>query len=352
METRKPTLGTRTQQTTLVTELGSIVRLDSLYFNPFSFSFVLDETLQLIERPITDPIIHNFTSPFLPDTFQVFHYNLVSTEVGNNVFTYTVVYMLHPTSFSSAQLPEKLGSGTSAFSLKFTTQVPEFPFGLLNFSRSVKPVVGTDSKVIYSEVNTQNIVLRTIALLNGSDLFREREQKETPTFFIEPKQTFLDIPLKIFFITRRNSKFKLLPGFEQPQNQGATFKVSTSWEIVADRGTGNEGFRFSFLDHSTRLLDTSDCKLRWQPSLSEGFVDERMEFNIILDFASPSLINTELKGFGIFLDSTQDLICWSYSDFCSCNRTHKVVGEFRIYKGHGQMSSERYKGGKRFSAHS
>ena len=44
---------TRTDCSAFGTNLASIVRLDSNNFNAFSFSFVLDEALQLIEAPVT-----------------------------------------------------------------------------------------------------------------------------------------------------------------------------------------------------------------------------------------------------------------------------------------------------------
>ena len=93
---RKTTLtGTRTKLTTPMADLGSVVRFNSIDNNSLSLSFVLDETLQLIETPITENPVHPFSFSLFSDAFKVFHYNLVSVKIGNNVFTDTMVFMLH-----------------------------------------------------------------------------------------------------------------------------------------------------------------------------------------------------------------------------------------------------------------
>ncbi len=128
---RKTTFQTSTQLTTPMADLGSVVRLDPLNHYSFSFSFVLDETLQLIETPVAQHPIEFPAFSLFPDAFQVFHNNLVSIEIGNNVFTYTMVNMLHPTSFSSRKFFKQSLTGTSAFRLKLGTQILEFPFEIV-----------------------------------------------------------------------------------------------------------------------------------------------------------------------------------------------------------------------------
>jgi len=87
MGTRKTTRQTRTKLTASMADLRSVVRLNPNNFDSFSFSFVLDKALQLEETPIANPIVHSLSSPLFSYTFEVFHYNLVSIEIGNNVFT-------------------------------------------------------------------------------------------------------------------------------------------------------------------------------------------------------------------------------------------------------------------------
>jgi len=340
MRTHKTTFGTRTKLTTPVADLGGIVRFNSNNFNSSSFSFVLDEILQLKETPIVNPIIHNSPSILFPDTFEVLHYNLVSFESRNNTLTNVMINPSHITSFTPTNLPKKTISRPCAFSLKFTSQIFKLPFNLLDFSRVVEPAVRTDSEVIYSEVNTQNNVLRTNVLLSGINLFRESEQEETSTFFIHPKQTLLDIPIEIFFVTIWDSELELLPTLEQPQNENISFEISTSWEIVSDRSSFNDGFGFSLLYHTTSLFKTSDSNLGWQfELLSDRIINFVMEFDIIPNFMFPRIINTELECFSICFDSSNYLFGWINSHFCSHISSHINSFDIGVYKGYGQMSS-------------
>lgn len=323
MGTTKTTFGTRTNLSAPMTDLRSVVRLDSFNTLSFSDSFVFNKSLQLKEAPITNPVINLFASVLLPDSFQVFHHNLVSIEFGNNIFTDVVVDPSHPTSFSSRELSKKLFTGMCAFGLEFTTQVSELAFDLLDFSRVIKPVVRTDSEVVYSEVNAQNKVLRTVVLLNGSNLFRECEQEKTSAFFIHPKQTFFDFPPEIFSVTGRDIELELLSALEQSQNKNVAFEISTPWKIIHDTCSLYDGFRLSFLDHTTSLFDTSNCQLRWNFKLFPDFmVNGMMQFEVLSDFILPGIINTELQRFSVSFDSGNYLFGWIDSDFSSCNSSH------------------------------
>jgi len=334
MVTHETTFGPRTELPTSVADLGSIVRFNSNNFYTSHFSLVLDEVLQLVETPITNPIVHNPTSVLFPDTFQVFHYNLASVEFGNNIFTDIMVNPSHITSFTPTELLEKSYSGTSAFGLQFTTQVLEFPFDLLDFRRLIEPVVRSDSKVIYSEVNAQNNVLRTNVLLSGIELFRECEHKKASSSLIHPqKETFIDIPTKIPFVAFGDFKLELLPAFEQSQYKHISFGVSTSREIVSYRCSFDSGFGFSFLDHPTCLLYTSDSNLGWQFELiSDCMINFIMEFKVLLNFMLPCIIDTELQGFSVSFNSIDYLFSRIDSDFCSHTRSHRNIKEEQVYK--------------------
>ncbi len=336
MRTRKVMFGTRTQKTTIRTDLGSVVRFNPINNNSLSFSFVLDKALQLEETPITENPIHPFPFSLFPDTFEVFYYNLVSIELGNNVFAYTMVYMLHPTSFSSRELLKKSLSGASAFRLKFGTQILKFPFSSLDFSRIIKPAVRTDSEVVYSKVNAQNNVLRSVVLLSSSNLFRECEKEETSAFFIYPEKTLSNIPTEIISIARGNVEFELLPTLEQSQNKSVLFEVSTSWEIVSDRCSFDGWLGFSLFDHTTSLSHTSDCYLsRKFETLSDSMVDSIMEFEVLSDVMLPSIINTELQGFSVSFDSGDYFRSWIDSNFCSNYASHKECKTLDIFKCFG-----------------
>jgi hypothetical protein len=220
--------------------------------------------------------------------------------------------------------------------LKLGTQIFELPFSSLDFSRIIKPAVRTDGEVVYSEVNAQNNVLRTVVLLSGSNLFRECEQEETPAFFVHTQKTFINFPIKVISVTERNIEFELLPTLEQSQNKSIPFEVSTSWEIVSDRCSFDNWLGFSFFDHSTGLSHTSDCYLsRKFETLSNSMVNSIMEFEVLSDFMLPSIINTKLQGFSVSLNSGNYFRSWIDSNFCSHNSSHKDYKTVDIFKYFG-----------------
>jgi len=336
MRTGKTTFGTRTKITTSVADLGSVVRLNSNNFNSSMFSFILDKKLQLVKTPITNPIVHNSPSMLFSYTFEIFHNNLVSVEIGNNIFTDIVVNPNHKRVFPTAKLFQQSLSTPCAFGLKFTTQIFEFSFNLLDFGRIIKPAIRTDSKVIYSKVNTKNSSLRATVHLSSINLFRECEYKETSSFFIHSKQTFFNFPTEVIFITSRNSEFELLPYLEQPQNEDVSFDVSTSWEVVSNRSSFDNWLGFSFLDHSTGLFDTNNSKLGWQfESSPNNLIDRIMQFEVVIDFMFPSIINTELKGFSICFDSSNYLFSWINLDFSTYSCSHKGIEPQIVFKTFG-----------------
>lgn len=318
MGTTETTVKTRTKLSTTMADLGGIVRLDFDYFNTFSFCFVLDETLQLIEAPVANPIVHPFSSSLFSYSFEVFHHNLVSVEVGNNVFADVMVMPSHEPFFTTTKLLEKPFGTSCAFSLEFATQVSELSFDLFDFGRIIKPVVGSDCEVVYSEVNAKNLMRIRAFDIN---LFGECEQEESFAFFVSSQEAFINLPTKIFFVTVWDVEFELLPFMKQSQRENVSFEISTSWEIIPDRSMIDNWFSFSFFDYSTALFDTSDSELGRQ-CLSQSFVNKRVEFNIIPDSLLPSGVNAELHSFNVSLDSSDYFFGCVDFDFGSCSDSH------------------------------
>ena len=333
---RKTTFGTRTKLTAFMADLRSVVRFNPNNNNSLSFSFVLDETLQLEETPITEYPIHSFSFALFPDAFQVFHNNLVSVEVGNNVFTYTMVFMLHPTSFSSRYFFKQSSAGASAFALKLRTQVFELSFDLFDLCRIIKPAIRSNGEVIYSEVNAQNNVLRSVVLLSGRNLFRESEQEETSAFFIHSQKAFGNFPFEITSITVRDIKVKGLSAIKQSQDKGIPFKVSTSWEIVSDGCSLDNWLGLSLLNHSTSLSHTGDSYLgREIKLLSDSVIDSIVEFEVLSDFIFPSIVNTELQRFCVSINSSNYLRSWIDTDFSSNYASHSSCKTQQVFKSFG-----------------
>ena len=323
---------TRTQNSAFGTDLGSVIRSNPNNFNSFSFSLVLDETLQLVEAPVTDPIVHSFTSSLSPDSFEVFHDNLVSIKIGNNVFADVVINPTHITCFSSAYLLKKTLCGKSAFALKFTTQVFEFPFNLLDFCRAKESIIACNSEFVYSEVNAEN-KLRSVVY--SIDFFRESEQEESFSLFINSQETFSwTAPAgKIFFITIRDSDGGFLSASQSFIDKFVSFESCASWEIVSNTCSSDKWFSFCFFNIATSLAYASDCQLRWQFELqSEIFIDNIMQFDVVPYFILPSSINTELQSFSVSRKSINYLGSSGNFYFGCDNTSHNNTEEQEVYK--------------------
>ena len=173
MDTNKRTTRTRTQLSTFGTDLGSVVRFDSNKFNPLSFSFILDKTLQLEETPITNPIIHSSSEISSSDTFEIFHNNFASIKTANNFLADVMINPRHKMFLFSRNLFQESSGTLSSFSLEFTSQEFEFPFNLLNLRGFEELSVRSNSEIVYAEVNTKNSV-RTRTF--DSNLFRFSSQ--------------------------------------------------------------------------------------------------------------------------------------------------------------------------------
>ena len=334
MGTRETTFGTRTELTTSMADLGSVVGSGSDYFNPSSFSFILDKALQLEEAPVVQYPVESSALPLSPYSFEVFHHNLVSIKLGNNVFAYGMIHPSHKPLLFPRDFCQQYSGTSCAFSLKLRTQISELPFDFLDFNRIIKPAIRSDSEVIYSDINAQNNVLRTVVLLNGIDIFGESEEKETSAFFIHPKQTLTNFPVKVLPITFRDIQLETLSNLKQSENKDIAFQIGVSWKVILDRSSLNNGLCLGSFDHPTGLFNTSYSELRWQ-GLSKMLIDKRMEFNVIFDFAFPCLIDTELERFGISLDSPDYFRgCYDF-DFCSCNSSHNGYKSSDVYKAFG-----------------
>jgi len=320
METIKRTKGIFTKTTTFMADLAGHIRIDLNNFNSFSFSFVLDKTLQLIETPVTQYPIKDSSSSFvfLANSFEVFHNNFVSIKIGNNILTNVMVSPSHKPFLSTRDFFKQSLSRPCAFSLEFRTQILELPFNPLDFSRPIKLAIRSDSKIINSDINTKNSILEARAI--DINVFRECKQEETSTFFIYPQEAFSNFPSEILPITIWNSERDFNPTFDCSQTQDIILKGSRTREIISHTDFVDYWFTFSLLDHTTGLFDTSDSELALQSSLSQGLIDKGVELDIIPYLFSPCSIDTELQTFGINFKSSNYLFSCIDSNFgcCSC----------------------------------
>lgn len=319
----KKTTRTRTKLSTFGTDLGSVVRSYLNKFNSLPFSFVLDETLQLEETPIANPIIHSPSEISSSNPLEIFHYNLATIKTINNFFADVMINPSHETTFFSRNLFEKSSGTSSAFALKFTSQEFEFPFNLLDFRGVEELPIRSDSKIINSQVHTEN----SVRTRTNGDFLGEYKQEEAFAFGINPQKAFINFPTEIIFIAIRNSERNFNPSFDCGDAQNIIFKRETSRGIVSDGTEINDRFSLSFLDNPTSLFNARDGKLRRQSESSQICVNKGMEFNIIPNFQFPSSINTELHSFFIDSNSINNILSWFNSNFSSCSDSHKNYKE-------------------------
>ena len=122
----------------------------------YIFGFVSDKPLQFVERPVVQfPIKLCSTSLLHTDFRQIFKCKHGVGEL-NNMLRDTVVGISHKPSFSTRQLPEFPGSGSSAFGLEFRSEMCVFTTDILHSRRIKKCVVGTDCNIDNSPINSEN----------------------------------------------------------------------------------------------------------------------------------------------------------------------------------------------------
>ncbi len=321
MDTNKTSTRTRTKLSTFGTNLRSVIRSNPNNFNSFSFSFVLDKTLQLKETPVANPIIHSLASSDISYSFEVFHYNFISVKFGDNFLADVMINPSHETSFFSRQLFQEPSGTSSAFSLEFTSQEFEFPFNLLDFGGMKELPVRSDSEIIYSQVHTQNSVrTRTHGAFLG-----ECEHEKAFAFVIDSQKAFINFPAEIIFETIGNSEGNFDPSFDCGNTQNVIFEREASWSIISNRTEFNNWFGFSFLNNSTRLFDAGNGELRRQSNFLERRVNKRMQFDIIPNFQFPSLVNTKLQSSFVNFNSFNNLRSCFNSNFSGCSGSHGLL---------------------------
>lgn len=333
MRASKTSSNTRAKSSALMAELGSHKRIDSLNNNTCSFSLVLDERLQLEKTPVAYPIIHSLASAGFSYAFQFFQHDTSSVGIFDDMLAHTMVHISHKPFFSTANFSQQSFSGTSAFGLQFASQKLETSFNLFDFRRVEKSAIASDGKIVYSEVNANNI-LRTNA---GVDLFGNAKQEEHSAFIVHSQKTFANPPIrkKILLITSRNFERHFNSTFDGGQAQNIIFKGSRAWEIVFHTASLDNRLAFGFLDQSTRLFDTRNDKLGMQSQLSQISVHERLQSDMIIDSFLPSNINAILQTSSVCLDGLYEFRTSSNLDFYGSICSHNTNEVREVYKLNG-----------------
>ena len=319
----KRTTRTRTKLSTFGTDLGSVVRSNLNKFNPLPFSFVLDETLQLEETPITYPIVHSPSEISSSNPFEIFHYNLATIKIINNLFADFMICPSHEPLLSSRDFFQQSLGRPCAFALEFTSQEFEFPFNLFDFRGVEELSIRSDSKIINPQVHTESSVrTRTDGAFLG-----ECEQEEAFAFGINSQKAFINFPTEIVFETFRNSERNFNSSFDCGDAQDIILEREASWRVVPNRAEFNYWLTLGFLNKPTGLFNTRYSELRGQTESSQFGVNKGMKFNIIPNLHLPSFVNTELHSSLIDNNSINNFLSWFNSNLSCCSGSHNNYKE-------------------------
>lgn len=196
MRTKEKITITRTNFSTEGADLASHIRINKNNPLPEPFSLILNEALQLVEAPIMKPKIEPLTLPLIPNAPEVFESDNIS--ISNNFLANNVVSTSHIAFLPTTQLLQVSFGGLCAFSLQLTPQKSELPNPSL---RSLKnSSITTDSKIVYSEVNSENLVATRSFRI---DLSGESDMPIKNSFSINEFESLI-FPIKILPIIFRN----------------------------------------------------------------------------------------------------------------------------------------------------
>ena len=208
MKTSKGIVIPRTEFKAIRTSLGSKVRLDKDNSFAFSFSFVFDKSLELIEAPRVKPPIKSLAHKLIPAlsySFKVFQNDSIC--VLDNLLAYAVVYPSYVAFLPSRDFTKQSLSRLCAFCLEFSPQIIMLhDSGLVTLENLA---ITTDSKVIYSDINTYNPVATTRNW--GVDVSGKSDVKEHSSFSIFGNFKSLITPIQILPIIFRNLYWNILP---------------------------------------------------------------------------------------------------------------------------------------------
>ena len=298
------------------TSLASMVRINLDYPDSFSTGFIFDELLQLVETPIIQPSSLFLSQSSFSYVSQVFHYNSSTFNIINNLFADIVVIPSHKLIFSARNLFKQSFTGSSAFCLEFSSQISKSILNEFNFSTIKEFVVATNSDIIYADIDTKNCSISTIFSI---DVFSNSKVKEQSSLFILNEHTFNNLPIFIFNKIVWNFDWNFNPSFDGIDTQDIIFNRETSAIIITGKLSLEDWFRFSFLNNFGSLFQATNNKLGLKlESTFNNSVNFIMQLDIIPNLVFPSIINTELQGSIINLESLNKMfIAWNFQLDCA-----------------------------------
>ena len=322
------------QRTTSATSFGSISRIYIDYSYPFSYSFVFNKFLKLVETPAIKPFIFSslFTPPYILDSF---HNDCISSfELGNNRFRdFMIEASFKPFLPARKLFKMPLGRG-SAFSLKLRTKSLKSEYLFSDFSIRKESFIRGCSKIVNSDVYTDNF---TIATLVDRDIFGNRNIQKHPFLFIINQISRANLPIKIFSIIFGNLNRCLYSPFNRTERNLIFLKAKASCIISYCEIFFKSWLRTLIPENRfksfTSFISTATYKLGGKlGKLSNFIVSQIMEPFLITYMFFKTNIHNFLSRLRVLLHSFKKYrISWNFYLHCS-NGFHIYLIVKQIFK--------------------
>src|SRR3989338_2708261 len=169
------------QTTTSTTSFGSVLGINQNNFASLQSCFVFNKLPQLVKTPIIEPISLFFTDPASPNSFDIFHNNIISYITRRyNCFADFVVALSHKTFLSARNLFKEFSGAWSAFRLQPAPQISEFRFDIFSSLGIKKLFVGSNCNIADSNIYP----LKPVRIFRRSNVSGKRNMQKHPIKFI------------------------------------------------------------------------------------------------------------------------------------------------------------------------
>jgi len=331
MRTKKTIKVSRTNFKTVRAGLRSHIRTDKDNSFAFSFSFIFDKTLQLIETPTIKPPIQSLSTVLIPTfsySFKVLQYDCISRS--NNLLADYVVNSTHVAFLPSRDSFKLSLSRLCAFTLEFLPQV--LVLHNLGLITTKNLTIRSDSKIIYSDINTNYFLVATRS--SGIDISGECDMKKQSSFSIFNNFKGLVSPIKILPIIFRNIYSNIL-SLSRSKGSNPNLIKGKSKEISIE--TNRAGFhnRLLFKFNSFKIFRSLSNSLTRKISrkpLSQILIDKMMKLKSIANFSFKSFINRILNSLKKSVRHIQQFFIMFNLNLYSRNELHIGWKYIRLYK--------------------
>ena len=276
-----------------------------------SLGLVPNKLFQFKERPVVKFPIELITASFLnADLGQVFKGEYRKRRLYN-LLRDTMINVSHKPSFSTGQLLEFTGCGSSAFGLQFSAQFRVMRSDFLNRFRIKKPVIRTDCNVDNTSVDPEN---RWFLEQFRSISFKLAVQIKRTVVLTKRQCRRLDFPCQIRPVIFRNTKRRFNPTIRRgdsciPRSQ----KHADDTRIISHcRILFTERFKLTFhrfqrlASNISRALNQRRGEIRYR--LSNIVIGSVVAVNLAARMGFKTPCRTNVKRHGIISHGFQERV--------------------------------------------